>query len=86
MCLHWQIALNANVFLRSLIQLVGILVFMFMTSWKLSILTFILIPILVLVSQIYGQYVRMVAEDTQSAVANSTKVGFPPVSRLRSEL
>jgi ABC-type multidrug transport system fused ATPase/permease subunit len=55
---------------------------MFVTSWKLTILTFVLIPILVLVSQIYGGYIRQLSEDTQGAVANSTKVAEEVVSSM----
>jgi ATP-binding cassette, subfamily B (MDR/TAP), member 9 len=77
-----QIGLNINIFLRSFIQCLGVLVFMFVTSWKLTILTFVLIPILVLISQIYGGYIRQLSEDTQGAVANSTKVAEEVVSSM----
>ena len=36
-----QVSLNVNVFLRSLVQSIGVLIFMFMISWKLSLLAFI---------------------------------------------
>ena len=53
-----QICLNLNVGLRSLTQAAMVLVFMFKTSWRLTIITFILIPIIILVCKVYGAYYR----------------------------
>lgn len=47
-----QIGLNANIFLRSMVQFLGVLFFMAITSWKLTVLTIILVPMLVVVSQV----------------------------------
>lgn len=41
-----QVTLNINVFLRSLVQALGVLGFMFFLSWQLSILAFISVPIM----------------------------------------
>lgn len=53
-----QICLNLNVGLRSLTQAAMVLVFMFKASWRLTIITFILIPIIILVCKVYGAYYR----------------------------
>lgn len=49
-----QVTLNVNVFLRSLVQAIGVLIFMFMLSWQLSILAFISVPL------ITGKFLRLV--------------------------
>ena len=41
-----QVTLNVNVFLRSLVQALGVLGFMFFLSWQLSILAFISVPLM----------------------------------------
>ena len=56
-----QICLNLNVGLRSLTQAAMVLVFMFKASWRLTIITFILIPLIILVCKVYGAYYRWVS-------------------------
>jgi len=53
-----QVTLNINIFLRSLVQALGVLLFMFIVSWQLSILAFISVPLITLLSRWYGEYVR----------------------------
>lgn len=53
-----QICLNLNVGLRSLTQAAMVLVFMFKASWRLTIITFIVIPLIILVCKVYGAYYR----------------------------
>lgn len=53
-----QICLNLNVSLRSITQAAIVLVFMFQASWRLSIITFIIIPAIILITKLYGAYYR----------------------------
>ena len=46
-----QVTLNVNVFLRSLVQAIGILIFMFVVSWQLSIIAFISVPVVTALSK-----------------------------------
>ena len=55
-----QICLNLNVGLRSLTQAAMVLVFMFRASWRLSVITFIIIPAIILITKVYGAYYRQV--------------------------
>ena len=50
-----QVALNVNVFLRSLISAVGALAFMFVLSWRLSVLAFCTVPPTIFISNFYGK-------------------------------
>ena len=52
-----QVSLNVNVFLRSLVQALGVLLFMFLVSWQLSILAFISVPLITMLSKWYGNYI-----------------------------
>lgn len=50
------VALNVNVFLRNIVMMGGSMIFMFMLSWRLSLVTFIAVPIIFLASKIFGTY------------------------------
>lgn len=53
-----QVCLNLNVALRSVTQAGMVLVFMFAASWRLTVVTFIIIPIILVICKLYGQYYR----------------------------
>ena len=53
-----QICLNLNVALRSATQAAIVLIFMFGASWRLTVVTFILIPLILTVCKFYGAYYR----------------------------
>ena len=46
-----QVTLNVNVFLRSVVQAIGVLIFMFVLSWQLSIIAFISVPVVTALSK-----------------------------------
>lgn len=46
-----QVTLNVNVFLRSVVQAIGVLIFMFAISWQLSIIAFISVPVVTALSK-----------------------------------
>jgi len=53
------VSLNINVFLRNTIQSVGVIIFMFKLSWRMSMVTVIGLPIVVGVSKVYGSYYQV---------------------------
>lgn len=65
-----QVSLNVNVFLRSLFQAIGVLIFMFVVSWQLSVLAFISVPLITLFSKWYGNYVRALTKVMQKKLAD----------------
>lgn len=50
------VANNVNVFLRSLIMFVGSLIVMVQLSWQMTTMVFIALPIIAVVSKVYGKY------------------------------
>ena len=66
-----QVTLNVNVFLRSLVQAIGVLIFMFVVSWQLSILAFISVPAVTILSKWYGHFVRTLTKVMQKKVSQS---------------
>lgn len=63
-----QVTLNVNVFLRSVVQAIGVLIFMFIVSWQLSILAFISVPVITVLSKWYGNFVRSLTKVMQTKV------------------
>uniref|UniRef100_A0A7S3LG19 ABC transmembrane type-1 domain-containing protein n=1 Tax=Amphora coffeiformis TaxID=265554 RepID=A0A7S3LG19_9STRA len=82
-----QVTLNVNVFLRSLVQAIGVLGFMFFVSWQLSILAFISVPLITILSKWYGMFVRSLTKLMQKKLAdgNSTsEAALGSMSTVRS--
>ena len=63
-----QCTSNVSIFLRSIVQAVGVLIFMFLISWQLSLLAFITIPVVSVLSKWYGRFVRRLSKLQQKKV------------------
>uniref|UniRef100_A0A1I7WTD5 ABC transmembrane type-1 domain-containing protein n=1 Tax=Heterorhabditis bacteriophora TaxID=37862 RepID=A0A1I7WTD5_HETBA len=50
------ISVNLNVFLRNGVMLIGSLIFMFIMSWRLAMVTFIAVPLVAFITKVYGSY------------------------------
>ncbi|VEU38856.1 unnamed protein product [Pseudo-nitzschia multistriata] len=77
-----QVTLNVNVFLRSLVQVIGVLTFMFMISWQLSMLAFISVPVITILSRWYGTFVRSIAKVMQTKLADGNSVSEAALSSM----
>jgi hypothetical protein len=69
-----QVSLNVNVFLRSLVQAIGVLLFMFIVSWQLSILAFISVPVITILSKWYSSYITTIIKIMQKTLADGNGV------------
>lgn len=69
-----QISLNLNVMLRSVTQAAMVLGFMFTASWRLTVVTFVMIPIVLAICKVYGQYYRKLSKKVQSELAEVNSV------------
>lgn len=52
------ISQNVNLFLRSSVKALGMFMFMFGMSWKLSLVTIMGFPYIGVVSKLYGEYYK----------------------------
>ncbi|XP_058889028.1 LOW QUALITY PROTEIN: ABC-type oligopeptide transporter ABCB9 [Acipenser ruthenus] len=77
------ISLNMNICLRSLVKGVGVCVFMFTLSWKLSLITFMGFPFVMLVSKLYGKYYKRLAREVQDALAKANNIAEETVSAMK---
>ena len=77
-----QVTLNVNVFLRSFVQAVGVLIFMFYISWELSLLAFVSIPAITVASKVYGHFIRRLTKLTQKKLADANSVSEAALSSM----
>lgn len=71
-----------QVFLRSLVQVIGVLIFMFMVSWQLSLLAFISVPVITVLSKWYGNFVRSLTKVMQTKLAQGNSVSEAAISSM----
>jgi ATP-binding cassette subfamily B (MDR/TAP) protein 9 len=77
-----QIGLNVNILLRSLVQCVGILVFMFSSSWKLTLVAFISIPVVIIMTNYFSTIYRDLSRSTQEKLADSNALAQETLSSI----
>ena len=86
-----QVTLNVNVFLRSFVQAIGVLIFMTILSWQLTLLAFISIPAITIMSRMYGEFVRKMTKLMQKKLADGNSISeaalgsMPTVRALGAE-
>ncbi|KAK6727498.1 hypothetical protein RB195_005279 [Necator americanus] len=78
------VSTNLNVFLRNGVMLVGALVFMFVMSWRLSLVTFIAIPLVGFITKWYGAYYDKLSEKTQTTIADANQIAEEVLSTMRT--
>lgn len=71
-----------NIFLRSAIMALGYLIFMATISWQLSILSFVTIPAVTVLSKWYGRYLRRLSKLQQKKLAEGSAVSESALSSM----
>ncbi|EFJ51441.1 hypothetical protein VOLCADRAFT_87744 [Volvox carteri f. nagariensis] len=77
-----QVGLNMNVMLRSATQAGMVLFFMFAASWRLTVVTFILVPVVLTMSQVYGEFYSKLSKKVQSELATANAVADEVLSTM----
>ncbi|XP_068268571.1 ABC-type oligopeptide transporter ABCB9 isoform X2 [Nyctibius grandis] len=75
---------NINIFLRNMVKATGVIFFMFSLSWKLSLVTFMGFPIIMLVSDVYGKYYKKLSKDVQNALAKANNTAEETISAMKT--
>ncbi|CAF3367528.1 unnamed protein product [Rotaria socialis] len=78
------VSVNLNIFLRSMVQAIGIIIIMLILSWNLFILILITGPLAFGVSKIYGDLMTNQQEKIQSALAESNSLAEEAISTIRT--
>lgn len=82
-----QVQLNVNYFTRNLIATVVTLSFMVSLSWRLTCLSTISIPVTVVISQRYGQFMKKISKEIQDKLADCNAASeevFSSIHTVRS--
>lgn len=77
-----QVTLNVNVFLRSVVQVIGVLLFMSVISWQLTLLAFISVPVITVLSKWYGGFVRSLTKLMQKKLADGNSVSEAAIGSM----
>ncbi|GLI59706.1 hypothetical protein VaNZ11_001651, partial [Volvox africanus] len=77
-----QVGLNMNVMLRSATQAAMVLFFMFAASWRLTVVTFILVPVVLTISQVYGKFYSKLSKRVQAELATANAVADEVLSTM----
>uniref|UniRef100_A0A5F8G7Y3 ABC-type oligopeptide transporter ABCB9 n=1 Tax=Monodelphis domestica TaxID=13616 RepID=A0A5F8G7Y3_MONDO len=75
---------NINIFLRNIVKVTGVVVFMFSLSWQLSLVTFMGFPIIMMVSDIYGKYYKRLSKEVQNALARASNTAEETISAMKT--
>ena len=78
------VSVNVSMGLRNFGQVVGGLVFMFYTSWRLSTLMLLLIPPIALAAALFGKRIRKFSKESQLALAEASIVAEETISGVRT--
>jgi ABC-type multidrug transport system, ATPase and permease components len=77
-----QVTLNINVFLRSLVQAIGVLIFMTVLSWQLTLLAFISVPAITMLSRWYGEFIRSMTKLMQKKLADGNSISEAAIGSM----
>lgn len=77
-----QVTLNVNVFLRSLVQAIGVLIFMTILSWQLTLLAFISVPAITMLSRWYGEFIRSMTKLMQKKLADGNSISEAAIGSM----
>ena len=75
---------NVSIGLRTTAQAIGALVFLFIISWKLTLLMMVIVPVISVSAVLYGRYVKKLGKDVQDALARGNQVAEEAISNIRT--
>lgn len=78
------VSTNLNVFLRNGVMLIGALIYMFIMSWRLAMVTFIAVPLVGFITKWYGAFFDKISEKTQDTISKANHVAEEVLSTMRT--
>ncbi|MFT5432137.1 MAG: ABC-type multidrug transport system fused ATPase/permease subunit, partial [Myxococcota bacterium] len=78
------VTVNISMLLRFLVMGTGAIAFLFYTSWRLTLVTVVLVPVVAVTAGVIGQRLRRLSRDVQDALAVSTTVAEEAISGART--
>jgi ABC transporter fused permease/ATP-binding protein len=78
------VTVNVSMLLRFAIMALGAIGFLFYTSWKLTLLTLAIVPLVAVSAGMFGRKMRSISREFQDALAASTVVAEETISGVRT--
>ena len=78
------VTVNVSMLLRFVIMGIGGVGFLFYTSWRLTLLTLAIVPVVAISAAMLGRRLRKISRDFQDALADSTTVAEETISGIRT--
>jgi ATP-binding cassette subfamily B protein len=75
---------DLTVFLRYVVTLIGSLIILFWTSWRLTFLMLSIIPVMMGCAILYGRIVRRLSREAQAALADTNDVAQETLAGIRT--
>ncbi len=76
----WDISYSVQ---YSGVVIVGV-VYLFLTSWKLTLVMLAVTPVVLLCASRYGRFVRQISKETQDALALASETAEETISNIRT--
>ena len=78
------VTVNVSMLLRFFIMGIGAIGFLFYTSWRLTLITLAVVPVVAISGALLGRRLRTISRDFQDALAESTTVAEETISGIRT--
>ena len=78
------VTVNVSMLLRFTIMALGAIGFLFYTSWKLTLLTLTVVPVVAISAGFFGRKMRAISRSFQDALAESTVVAEETIAGVRT--
>ncbi|XP_071504086.1 ABC-type oligopeptide transporter ABCB9-like [Diadema antillarum] len=78
------LALNVNICLRSCVKMIGYVIFMLIISWRLTIVTLVSLPLIAVMSDVFGSYYEKLSKAVQSSLAKANIVAEETISSMKT--
>ncbi len=78
------VTVNVSMLFRFVIMGLGAIGFLFYTSWRLTLLTLAIVPVVAIGGALFGRRLRRISRDVQDALARATEVAEETISGIRT--
>lgn len=78
------VTVNLSMLLRNILQIIGTIVILVMTSWQLTLVMLAIVPLVALGAAFYGRALRKVSMKVQDSLADASEIAEESLSAIRT--
>ncbi|EGC38752.1 hypothetical protein DICPUDRAFT_148530 [Dictyostelium purpureum] len=78
-----SVTVNVSMLFRYTIQIIGGIILLFITNWKLTLLMLSIVPVLAIATVFYGKKIKQLGKQFQDELAKSSTTGEEVLSNIR---